>query len=57
MLKLNDNSSNPIITIQLDQESSGHQYEQTLNSPLLKSKGVIAVTAMMETLTGGDSPG
>ena len=54
MLKLNDNSSNPIITIQLDQESSGHQYEQSLNSPLLKSKGVIAVTATMETLTGGE---
>ena len=45
------------LTIQLDQESSGHQYEQSLNSPLLKSKGVIAVTAMMETLTGRDSPG
>ena len=43
--------------IQLDQESSGHQYEQSLNSPLLKSKGVIAITAMMETLTGGDLPG
>ena len=28
-----------------------------LKSPLLKSKGVIAVTAIMETLTGGDSPG
>ncbi len=55
--KINDNSSSPIITIQLDQESSGHQYEQSLNSPLLKSKGVIAVTAIMETLTGGDLPG
>ena len=32
------------LSIQLDQESSGHQYEQSLNSPLLKSKGVIAVT-------------
>jgi hypothetical protein len=51
--KLNDNSSNPIVkTTQLEQESSGHQYEQSLNSPLLKSKGVIAVTAIMETLTG-----
>ena len=56
-LKLDDNSSSPIRTIQLDQESSGHQYEQSLNSPLLKSKGVIAVTAIMETLTGGDLPG
>jgi hypothetical protein len=55
-LKLDDNSSSPIITIQLDQESSGHQYEQSLYSPLLKSKGVIAVTAMMETVAGGDSP-
>ena len=54
-LKLDDNSSSPIRTIQLDQESSGHQYEQSLNSPLLKSKGVIAVTAIMETLTGGKS--
>ena len=53
-LKLDDNSSSPIRTIQLDQESSGHQYEQSLNSPLLKSKGVIAVTAIMETLTGGE---
>ena len=52
VIKLNDNSSSPIVTIQLDQESSGHQYEQSLNSPLLKSKGVIAVTAIMETLTG-----
>ena len=56
-LKLDDNSSSPIKTIQLDQESSDHQYEQSLNSPLLKSKGVIAVTAIMETLTGGDLPG
>ena len=56
-LKLDDNSSSPIRTIQLDQESSGHQYEQSLNSPLLKSKGVIAVTAIMETLTGRDLPG
>ena len=39
---LNNSSSNLIKTkiIQLDQESSGHQYEQSLNSPLLKSKGV-----------------
>ena len=53
---LNNSSSNLIKTkiIQLDQESSGHQYEQSLNSPLLKSKGVIAVTAIMETLTGGE---
>jgi hypothetical protein len=54
---LNNNSSNPIITIQLDQESSGHQYKQSLNSPLLKSKGVIVVTAIMETLTGKELPG
>ena len=47
----------PRKTIQLDQESKGHQYKRSLNSPLLKSKGVIAVTVMMETLTGGDSPG
>ena len=47
----------PIKTIQLDQESKGHHYKRSLNSPLLKSKGVIALTAMMETLTGGDSPG
>ena len=42
---LNNYSSHLIKTktIQLDQESSGHQYEQSLNSPLLKSKGVIAV--------------
>ena len=40
----------PIKTIQLDQESKGHQYKRSLNSPLLKSKGVIALTAMMETL-------
>ena len=42
---LNNSSSNLIKTkiIQLDQESSGHQYEQSLNSPLLKSKGVTAV--------------
>jgi hypothetical protein len=45
------------LTIQLDQESSGHQYEQSLNSPLLKSKGVIDVNAIMETLTGRDLPG
>ena len=51
---LNNSSSNLIKTkiIQLDQESSGHQYEQSLNSPLLKSKGVIAVTAIMETTSG-----
>ena len=36
-LKLDDNTSSPIKTIQLDQESSDHQYEQSLNSPLLKS--------------------
>ena len=51
---LDNHSSNLIKTIQLDQESSCHQYEQSLNSPLLKSKGVIAVTAIMETLTGGE---
>ena len=39
---LNNYSSSFIKTIQLDQESSGHQYEQSLNSPLLKSKGVTA---------------
>ena len=42
----------PIKTIQLDQESKGHQYKQSLNSPLLKSKGVTTVYAMIETLTG-----
>ncbi len=39
---LNNYSSSLIKTIQLDQESSGHQYKQSLNSPLLKSKGVTA---------------
>ena len=38
---LDNHSSNLIKTIQLDQESSCHQYEQSLNSPL-QSKGVNA---------------
>jgi hypothetical protein len=44
---LNNYSSNLIKTktIQLDQESSGLQYKQSLN-PLLKSKGVIAVVRL-----------
>jgi hypothetical protein len=48
MNKILHNSSSCLINIknkaiQLDQESSGHQYKQSLNSPLLKSKGVTAV--------------
>ena len=38
---LDNHSSNLIKTIQLDQKSSCHQYEQSLNSPL-QSKGVNA---------------
>ena len=46
--KLVDNSSSPIKTTQLaDLDSSGYQYEQSSHSPLLKSKGVTAVMAML----------
>jgi hypothetical protein len=45
--KLIDNSSSPIKTTQLEPDSSGFQYEQSSNSPLLKSKGVTAVIAML----------
>jgi len=45
--KLVDNSSSPIKTTQLEPDSSGFQYEQSSHSPLLKSKGVTAVMAML----------
>ena len=46
--KLIENSSSPIKTTQLaDLDSSGYQYEQSSHSPLLKSKGVTAVMAML----------
>ena len=45
--KLIDNSSSPIKTTQLEPDSSGCQYEQSSHSPLLKSKGVTAVMAML----------
>jgi hypothetical protein len=51
-----DNSSSPIKTTQLEPDSSGYQYEQSSNSPLLKSKGVTAVMAMLVEPTG-DQPG
>ena len=49
--KLVDNSSSPIKTTQLEPDSSGFQYEQSSHSPLLKSKGVTAVIAMLIELT------
>ena len=45
--KLVDNSSSPIKTTQLEPDSSGFQYKQSPHSPLLKSKGVTAVMAML----------
>ena len=51
-----DNSSSPIKTTQLELDSSGCQYEQSSHSPLLKSKGVTAVMAMLVEPTG-DQPG
>jgi hypothetical protein len=50
-----DNSSSPIKTTQLEPDSSGFQYEQSSRSPLLKSKGVTAVMAMLVEPTG-DQP-
>ena len=51
--KLIENSSSPIKTTQLaDLDSSGYQYEQSSHSPLLKSKGVTAVMAMLVEPTG-----
>jgi hypothetical protein len=50
--KLIDNSSSPIKTTQLEPDSSGFQYEQSSHSPLLKSKGVTAVMAMLVEPTG-----
>ena len=50
-----DNSSSPIKTTQLEPNSSGFQYEQSSHSPLLKSKGVTAVMAMLVEPTG-DQP-
>ena len=54
--KLLDNSSSPIKTTQLEQDSSGSQYEQSSHSPLKKSKGVTAVLAMLVEPTG-EQPG
>ena len=51
-----DNSSSPIKTTELEPDSSGFQYEQSSHSPLLKSKGVTAVMAMLAEPTG-DQPG
>ena len=45
--KLIDNSSSPIKTTQLETDSSSFQYKQSSHSPLLKSKGVTAVMAML----------
>ena len=42
-----DNSSSPNKTTQLEPNSSGFQCEQSSRSPLLKSKGVTAVLAML----------
>jgi hypothetical protein len=48
---LNNYSSNLIKTIQLDQESSGHQYKQSLNSSV-EIKRSDCCRAMMETTSG-----
>ena len=50
--KLIENSSSPIKTTQLESDSSGFQYKQSSHSPLLKSKGVTAVMAMLVEPTG-----
>ena len=59
MLKLNDNSSNPIISIQLDQESSGHQYSvrTILKLPSVEIKRSDRCNCDDGDTTGGDSPG
>jgi hypothetical protein len=48
--KLDNTSSSPIKTTQLEQDSNGSHYEQSSNSPLQKSNGVTAVMAILFTL-------
>ena len=51
--KLDNYSSSPIKTTPIETvESCTHQYKQSSDSPLLKSNGVTAVYAMMETTSG-----
>jgi hypothetical protein len=51
--KLDNYSSSPIKTTPTSTvESSTHQYKQSSDSPLLKSNGVTAVYAKMETTSG-----